>query len=325
MTVKKNEKLAVLYLIGLLVCIFCLTMLLLIQGVSNYVYLAIILLTVMQAAGLIWYLQEDHPPENRLFRWLLRLNLASSVGTVIFAVYLYLTMVSQFHAVLTPDASGDISDLDMTAVENAENCYVFETDQLYILFPQYEKISYVFKDRPSMDDPDITLFGTSAFFRFYELNFRHDCVVGDHAKDGIYYEGADEANLSAFTFYDGGPHFSLTEADEAVRIAAENGGDGFEQYMAIWQGEKQDLLFGKLRCYRLLAELNGRICFIESSVPMHYDDFIDRVLALGVKNALYMDMGAKCSYSQYRNEAGKAVNLFGKPGEFVHSWVVFYK
>lgn len=322
---KKNEKLAVLYLIGLLICIFCLTMLLLIQGVSNYVYLAIGLLTLMQAAGLIWYLQEDHPPENRFFRWLLRLNLFSSLGTLIFAGYLYLTMVSQFHAVLKPDASGDISGLDMAAVESAENCYVYETDGLYILFPQYSRIAYTFKDRPSMDDPDITLFGTSAFFRFYELNFRHECVVGDHAKDGIYYDGAEETNLSAFTFYDGEARFTLSDADSAVLEAAEHGGDGFEQYMAVWHGEKKDLLFGKLRCYRLLAELNGRICFIESSVPLHYDDFIDRVIALGVENAIYMDMGAKCSYSQYRDNDGNTVNLFGKPGEFVHSWVVFYK
>lgn len=322
---KKNEKYVVLYLIGLLVCIFCLTMLLLIQGVSGYVYLAIVLLTVMQAAGLIWYLEEDHPPKNKLFRFLLKLNLVSSLGTVIFAVYLYLTMAAQFHAVLKPDASGDISELDMTAVESAENCYVYETNQLYILFPRYQRIGYVFKDRPSMSDPDITLFGTSAFFRFYELNFRHECVVGDHARDGVYYEGAEETGLSAFTYYDGEPHFTLTDPDEAVRLAAENAGDGFEQYMAIWQGEKQDLLFGKLRCYRLLAELNGRICFIESAVPMHYDDFIDRVMALGVENALYMDMGAKCSYSQYRDNNGSTVNLFGKPGEFVHSWIVFYK
>ena len=119
--------------------------------------------------------------------------------------------------------------------------------------------------------------------------------------------------------------FALTDADAAVREAADHGGDGFEQYMAIWQGQKQNLLVGKLRCYRLMAELNGRICFIESAVPLHYDDFIDRVLALGVENAVYMDMGAKCSYSQYRNNNGDPVNLFGKPGEFVHSWVVFSK
>ena len=41
-----------------LVCIFCLTMLMLIQGFANNVYLAIWMLTVLQAAGLIWYLHE---------------------------------------------------------------------------------------------------------------------------------------------------------------------------------------------------------------------------------------------------------------------------
>ena len=322
---KKNEKLVILYLSGLLLCIFCMTMLLLIQGFSNKVYLAIGLLTILQAAGLIWYLHEEKEPQNKLLRLLLRLNHITSLFTAAAAVYLYLTMAAQFHAELKPDARGDISTLDMKAVENAENCYVFQTDQLYILFPQYKEIRYVFGKCPSMKDPELTLFATSAFFRSYELTDRHENVVGAHTSGGVYYEGAPENNLSAFTFYEGEAHFSLENPDEAIRTAAEHGGDGFEQFMAIWEGEKTRDILRKRRCYRIMAELNGRICLIESSSIMQYADFIWAVQELGVKTAIYLDMGAHSSYSQYRNNCGKKINLFGKPGEFVHSWVAFYK
>lgn len=176
-----------------------------------------------------------------------------------------------------------------------------------------------------MKDPNLTMFVTSAFFHTYELTSRHGNVVGAHASGGVYYDGAAEKNLSAFTFYDGEAHFTLDNADEAICTAAEHGGEGFEQFMAIWEGEKTRDILTKRRCYRVMAELNGRVCIIESTKIMGYADFIRAVQEIGVKTALYVDMGAHSSYSQYRRNDGKVINLFGKRGEFVHSWVGFYK
>lgn len=322
---KRNEKLVVMYLFGLLICIFCMTMLLLIQGFSKIVYLALWALTALVAANLIWYLHEEKTPKNKLFRIFLKLNYLTFPAVIFVTVYLYLTMASQFHAMLIPDAKGDISALDMQAVEKAENCYVYETEELYILFPQYNEIRFVYDDCPSMKDPNLTLFVTSAFFHTYELTSRHENVVGAHASGGVYYEGAAEKNLSAFTFYDGKAHFTLENPDDAVRIAAEHGGEGFEQYMAIWDGMKTRDILIKRRCYRVMAELNGRVCIIESKKIMGYADFIRAVQNTGVKTAIYLDMGAPSSYSKYRRSDGKVINLFGKRGEFVHSWVGFYK
>lgn len=322
---KRNERLVIIYLIGLLLCIFCMTMLLLIQGFSRVVYLAIAMLTAMQAAGLIWYLHEEKTPKNKVLCTLLKLNRITSPVTLCAAVYLYLTMAAQFHTVLKPDAEGDIRSLDMQAVQEAENCYVFQTGDLYVLFPQYREIRFIFDDCPDMKDPDLTLFATSAFFHTYELKGRHENVVGAHASAGIMYEGAAEKNLSAFTFYDGEAHFTPEDPDEAVRTAAEHGGDGFEQFMAVWDGNKTRDILSKRRCYRVMAELNGRICLIESRSVMAYADFISAVQELGVQKAMYLDMGAHSSYSQYRDSSGKVINLFGKRGEFVHSWVGFYQ
>ena len=322
---KRNERMVALYLGGLLLGIFNVTLLVLIQGFSKYVYMAIGLLAALQAAGLMWYLHEEKPPKSRLLHLLLRLNHLSCLVTAGATVYLYLTMAAQFHAVLKPDASGDITALDMQAVESAENCYVYKTGNLYLMFPQYREIRYVFADCPSMNDPELTMFATSAFFSTYELSSRHENVVGAHASQGVYHDGAAEKNLSAFTFYDGEAHFVLDDPDAAVKTAAEHGGDGFEQFMTIWNGEKKWDYLTKRRCYRMLTELNGRVCIIECASIMSYADFIAAVQALGVQKALYLDMGAPSSYSQYRNNDGKVINLFGKRGEFCHSWVAFYK
>lgn len=322
---KRNEKLVIMYLFGLLLCIFCMTMLLLIQGFSRIIYLAIWLLTAVEAANLLWYLHEEKVPDNKLFRLFLKLNYLSFPATILASVYLFLTMAAQFHTVLVPDASGDISLLDMEAVESAENCYVFQTDELYIIFPQYNDIRFVYSDCPSMKDPNLTMFATSAFFHTYELKSRHENVVGAHVSDGVYYDGAAEKNLSAFTFYDGEAHFTLENADDEIRAAAEQGGEGFEQFMAIWNGEKTRDILSKRRCYRVMAELNGRICIIDSTKIMSYADFIRAVQNAGVKTAIYLDMGAHSSHSKYRSDSGKIVNLFGKRGEFVHCWVGFYK
>ncbi len=325
MKTKKNAYYALAHLFGMLLCIFCLTMILLIRGLPSIINYGFYALTAVQAMGLFWYLLENRAPANRFLRLLLFLIRISAFCTIAVAIYLYLTMASQFHAVLKPDASGDISVLDMEAVEQAENCYVFQTDDLYILFPKYKKIAAVFDNCPSMEDDNLTYFATSAFFRKEEFSFRHENVVGAHAQDGIYNEGADEDNLSAFTFYDGQANFVLDNPDAAVKLAAEHGGDGFEQFMTVWDGKAMDFRIGKLRCFRTLAELNGKVCIIESVTPMYYDDFIRSVVDIGVKKAVYLDMGGKSSYSKYRNNDGKSVNLFGKPGEFVHSWIAFYK
>ena len=65
---------------------------------------------------------------------------------------------------------------------------------------------------------------------------------------------------------------------------------------------------------------------IESALPVYYEDFIQSLLDIGVKEAIYLDMGAKSSYSQYRNNEGKVTDLFGPvPGMFIHTWVAFIK
>ena len=46
---------------------------------------------------------------------------------------------------------------------------------------------------------------------------------------------------------------------------------------------------------------------------------------LGVKNAMYCDMGTGWNYSWYRKDDGTVKELFNVPGRYTTNWVVFYE
>ena len=58
---------------------------------------------------------------------------------------------------------------------------------------------------------------------------------------------------------------------------------------------------------------------------VHYDDFILALQNLGVRDALYCDMGSGWNYSWYRGENGQPVDIIGIPWPFSHNWLVFRK
>jgi hypothetical protein len=112
----------------------------------------------------------------------------------------------------------------------------------------------------------------------------------------------------------------------AIRAAAEAGGSGFMQFGLIHDGETvMQLDRPRARCYRTLAELNGALCVIDSVRMLHFDEFLAELHRLGVKNALYMDMGAGWNYSWLRDAEGKVLTLFGLPVPWSHNWIVFRK
>lgn len=322
----KDVKGALWYLIMLFCGVYGLIIAYLAKGLPMTLVLGDFAITLVCVGGLIYYLHRKTDTEKPIVRFGRLVMFLISLGAIVALIGFFFQTTAQFHKELKADAAGDISALDMEEVEKAENCYVFQTGKLYVLFPRYRTIDFVFGDRPSMKEEDLTYFATATFFQKFELDFHHENIVGDHARDGVYYDGAPEENLSAFTFYDNEAHFVLDDPDAAVKTAAENGGSGFQQFMSVYDGKDQKVRVGKLRCYRVLAELNGRVCMIESNVPVYYEEFARSLLDIGVKDAMYLDMGGKSSYSQYRNNEGKAINLFGPlPGAYIHGWVAFRK
>ena len=334
------------HIIGMILCLSALFALKRKGGIPLHVCVPFYVVAALHIPGFLWHSFGDHSLLNRFSGALLVLDIFSMICSAGAVIFVYLSIDSLSHKVLKPDAAGDISELDMNAVENAENCYVFQCGKLYILFPQYRKIKFVFQKCPSMKDENLTYFATATHFQRLSLayflssalfgrvnpRFHQVSVVGHHAQDGVVYEGSRWKNFehaSAFTFYDGQAHFVPQNSDDAVKaikLAAENGGDGFESPMAIWDGKRfGKIRIGKKRCFRFLTEWNGRICIMESSSPEAYDDFLQSVLDIGVQKALYLDMGGKSTYSQYRDNRGRAINLFSRYGIYFSGWIAFYK
>lgn len=236
-------------------------------------------------------------------------------------------MVAQFHNELTPDARGDFSDINMEAVAAADHSYVYQTDDMYIIFPQYDHIDFDFGTRPDRNDESITLCTPACMCYKLEFTGTHQNVLGDHAIDGTYYRDANGflPGFGGFAFYDGNAYFEThNKPRELIRAAAEHGGDGFGEYVSISDGEIWNLYVPKLRSYRLLAELNGRVCIIDSTHLMAYSELVAHAQEIGVTQALYLDVGGKLNYSWYRDSNNHDVTLMGvSVMPFAHNWITF--
>lgn len=212
---------------------------------------------------------------------------------------------------------------------SAENAYVFQTDDFYIIFPQYKDIDFEFDKRPSPSDESITYYGAAAMVDRYKLGFDHMNIIGDHVKNGEYYKGAlFLGNAGAFTFYDGKGYIVSDKHDDlnsVLKQTAAKDGDGFQQGTALYDNRTCPFDGEEFRYCRVLTEINGRICIVDSVLPMYMNDFTKKLQELGLKDALILDSGAGWNHSWYRNNQGEIINLFGFPSPFSNNWIVFRK
>ena len=105
----------------------------------------------------------------------------------------------------------------------------------------------------------------------------------------------------------------------------------FMQKHVLCNGEKGKIEFKngpKLdsKYYRVLAKYNDKLCIIQSATPVVYQNFVERLVKLGVKDAIYLDMGG-WSYSWYRNNDDQPIELFpqGVSTKYQTNWLVFRK
>lgn len=247
-----------------------------------------------------------------------------SIFSLAVAAILLFALSGKYHRAVPVDAQGALSELDMQKVLRAKTCYIYRYGDLYLFFPQYQNVEFVFGKQPSPRDSRITFCLSAAFFTHHGARFSHKNIVGEHCKNGVYYEGSSLKDLGVFSFYDGVGHFESGKSSEkAVRLAAAHGGDAFSQYVAIWDGEIKGFRSNRWHCQRVLTEINGRLCIVDSAEPVSYDSFIRQVQALGVKHALYMDTGFRGNYSWYRESRGKVRSLFGLPYPLQNNWLIF--
>lgn len=313
------------YSITFLCCLFSITMIFITKGRHYSLLLAAAVLCILQALGLLYFLTTRE--KKSWLSALMQINFLISIFTFVLALATFVMMSSQFHAEIKADAKGDASKINMKMVSKSENSYVYQTKDMYIIFPQYESVEFAIKDRPSKTDQKITYCGGAAMTSAFKLSFENNIIMGDYVHKGKFYRGADlAAYCGAFTFYNGKAKLTTKgNTTKELLKAAQNGGEGFEEHIALSDNEIIPLSVQEFGCVRVLAEFKDKICIIDSIKPMYFNDFVRELKAMGVKNALYEDMGAGWNYSWYRDNSGKAINLFGPPFVFSHNWIVFRK
>lgn len=324
-TANDNTRNAIRYLLSSFVYVAALTMLYLIDDGTRSLNYLMTVLALGQIAGLIFYIEDDTPVTNKYLKLILKLNSIMSYFSIVAFAFIAMVMSTQYHNKMKADAYGDISEIDMEAVEACDGTYVYETENFYIYFPNFKTIELAFDDRPSKKEEDIIFCAGALFHQDRTLDFSHMNLVGDHTYNGEYYEGYDHDDLSSFTFYDDEVHFSFDNADDEIKKACEKNGVGFEQFMIIKDGKPATFKFTRYRCFRTLTVINGKLCIIDNKKQMFLEDFRSEVIKLGVKDAVYMDMGSGWNYSWIRNTSGKVKNMFNIPVPYSQNWIVFRK
>ena len=282
-------------------------------------------LAIVQIVTLILYLWGPEKLKSRFAKLVYHVLYATSFLVIPCFSFIFMGLVSQYHARI-PDCV-DASAMRSEEILPGEGTRVYNTGTVYIFFPEYSEIELACGTRPSKGDSGITWCSGAAFQHDISLGFTHENIDGDHAVRGTLYESPyNKDSFAAFTFAEGKFAFAFEDAPGAIREAAEKGGSGFMQFGLIRDGKNiMNVNRPRARCYRTLAELNGNLCIIDSVRMTHFEDFMEELHRLGVRNALYMDMGAGWNYSWYRNAEDRVVTLFGLPVPWSHNWVVFRK
>ena len=207
---------------------------------------------------------------------------------------------------------------------------VDNTESLIVIKPNFSSVDMAFGDEsPKSDENVIACFG-AAFTGERLTKFSHKNIAGAHAGGGKKYNGYDcKRNTGAFVSYNGTWHFyygGLKNKNYLTVLAkaAKNHGCGFEQEMMIFNKEKVKTTrpLDNVNVFRALCEKDGQLMVIESNGMVKFGDFINKLLAYGVKHALYMDMGTWW-YGWYRPKAGSFVDMNFKMHNYHTNWLIF--
>lgn len=240
------------------------------------------------------------------------------IGLLSTALFVSVAMISCDHPV-THGAKEEPSVRDSAkARPKVLGEYHLETQygDLILLKPDMSqlRIEMVCGGVPSAKNDSIILAFAGAFTGtdFYK---QHSNVAGDHVSGGKRYKGfRSKRNTGAFTWSEkSGPQFFYKDYSMALDRAAQEGGMGFAQEMMIHRGRTVPTTrpLGNKNVFRALcADADGTLAFYESQGQIAFGDFIEALLAQGVKEALYTDMGQGWNYCFYRSRYAEASPKF---------------
>ncbi|MDE6341259.1 MAG: YdcF family protein [Muribaculaceae bacterium] len=179
------------------------------------------------------------------------------------------------------------------------------------------KMDMVCGEIPSPENDSIILAFAGAFTGT-EFDRGHLNVAGDHVAGGKRFKGYScKRNTGAFTWSESsGPLFHYKDYSPALDRAEKEDGMGFAQEMMIHDGKAVETTrpLGNSNVFRAIClDSDNQLALYESQGVITFGNFIDALLSVGVKEALYTDMGQGWNYCFYR------VNQSDKSPQYLHS------
>lgn len=178
-----------------------------------------------------------------------------------------------------------------------------------IYYPQFDSIKLECFNKVTPESHENAIFCcTAAFTDSWGTEVNHDRICGEHSSNGVVYNNPSlKRNTGAFVYYDRQYHFFYkpdTNKEDILYkmyLASLDGGCGFTQEMMIhdYKIVKTTRSYNSFTRFRALCEYHNKLCIIDSKEPISFGNFIKTLSNLGVKEALYMDMGG-WDYSWYR-------------------------
>lgn len=219
----------------------------------------------------------------------------------------------------------------MPASGQSEIVTVVDNDSLTVYYPHFSRIDLVTERMPGKDEKDV-IFVCAASFTGERLDeFKHSNIAGHHVSSGDFHHGYKCGPYNGvFTWSaKSGWHFfnySHKNSEPPLKKVAAEGGMGFCQSLLFHEGKrfKGCIKPERVNRYRALCEIGGKLCIVDCSRKLTFGHFMDGLEKLGVRNAVYCDMGRGWNYSWYRRDDGSVKELFTTPGQYTTNWVAFY-
>ena len=219
----------------------------------------------------------------------------------------------------------------VTARGQVTRVVVEDHDSLMVYYPHFTRIDFVTEKMPQKTEKDVIFVCAASFTGQLLDEFKHSNIAGHHVSSGEYHSGYKCGPYNGvFTWSKtGGWHFynySHKNSEPPLKAVAQEGGMGYCQSLLFHNGKrfKGCMKPERVNRYRALCEIGGKLCVVDCARNLPFGHFMDGLEKLGVKNALYCDMGKGWNYSWYRMDDGSEKELFPTPGKYTTNWIAFY-
>lgn len=141
-------------------------------------------------------------------------------------------------------------------------------------------------------------------FKFYKSPEKR--LVYSCTSNGTYYERKHPQKIGVFTYYNNKFRFGYDQ-NQLIK-ASKNNGMGFLQWMVVYNYKPRKVkTFRSPQHFRVLAEINNELYFIEADPKLTIGDFTNELVKLKVKNAIYLDTGYGWETYYIKNSKNKRV------------------